>query len=99
MSPQYYNFEGDQVEFTVSFDVAEFNELMKKALADPNFESYLKDKYKSYDGFISYMADNLDEFNSQDGWKKFVQVIMFYAEDYDNEDDIFDFWEKVRENF
>lgn len=98
-SPQYYNFEGDQVEFTVSFDVAEFNDLMNKALADPNFESYLKDRYKSYDGFISYMADNLDEFNSQDGWKKFVQVIMFYAEDYDSEDDIFDFWEKVRENF
>lgn len=95
--PQYYNFATDELEFKVSFDVGEYNELEQKAVADPEFKDYLKNNYKSYDGFISYLADNMDEFYQQDGWKRFVQVIMFYLRD--REEDFRDstdrFWEDI----
>ena len=93
--PQYYNFSTDELEFKVSFDVNEYNKLEDKAVKDPAFKEYLKDRYKSYDGFISYLADNLDEFYQQDGWKRFVQVVMFYLRNEDFESTTDRFWEDI----
>lgn len=97
-SPKYYNFQGDELEFTVDFDVAKFNELAKQAVENPEFKDFLKENYKSYDGFTSFLADNLDEFWQQDGWKRFVQVVMFNLRDEDFEDANERFWEDVYTN-
>ncbi len=96
--PRYYNFSGDELEFKVSFDPKEYLALEKAAVEDPEFKEYLKDNYKSYDGFISYLADNLDEFYQQDGWKRFCQVIMFNLrnEDFDKTNE--DFWTDIYED-
>lgn len=83
--PKYYNYGGDELEFTVTFDPAKYNELEEKTVADPEFKNYLKEHYSSYSGFISYLADNLDEFYQQDGWKRFVQVIMFNLRNEEDE--------------
>ena len=92
--PKYYNFDTDQLEFKVSFDTKEYNDLEDRAVNDPGFKDYLK-KYGSRDGFISYMADNLDEFYQQDGWKRFVQVIMYYLKDEDFDSTNESLWENI----
>lgn len=93
--PQYYNYSTDELEFSVSFDVNEYNKLEDKAVKDPAFGDYLKENYKSYSGFFSYLADNLDEFYQQDGWKRFVQVVMFYLRNEDFESTTDRFWEDI----
>jgi hypothetical protein len=95
--PKYYNFQTDELEFKVSFDIGEYNDLESKTFKDPEFGNFLKENYKSYDGFISYLADNLDEFYQQDGWKRFCQVIMFYLRDRseDIESSTESFWETI----
>ena len=98
-SPQYYNYETDQLEFTVSFDTKEFEEVMNRVVKLPEFNEYLKKNYSSRSGFFSYLADNVEEFWEQDGWKKFVQVIMFYFRD-DSEQEHRDeeFWDDTLQN-
>ena len=97
--PRQYNFSSDELEFTVSFDTKEYLALEENAFNDPEFNDFLRDNYKSYDGFFSYLADNKDEFYQQDGWKRFVQVIMFYLKDKidesEEEETNATFWEDV----
>ena len=62
----------------------EYEALKEKVTSDENFNAYLRNNYKSYDGFISYMADDISEFETQDTWKQLVQVIMFALGDEDN---------------
>lgn len=75
--PKQYNFSGDELEFDLSVNAASYNSLKEKTISNPNFESFLKEKYSSHSGFISTMADNLNDFNSEEQWKQMVQVIMF----------------------
>lgn len=98
--PKYYNFSTDELEFTVTFDVAEYNALEEKTFNDPDFGKFLKDHYSSYDGFFSYLADNKDEFYQQDSWKRFCQVIMFNLRGRDEEiENATDrFWEDIMGN-
>ena len=93
--PSQYNFSSDELEFKVSFDPKEYYALEDKAVKDPAFKDYLRERYKSYDGFVSYLADNLDEFYQQDGWKRFVQVVMFYLRDEDFEETNDRYWEDI----
>ena len=45
-SPKYYNYSGDELEFTVNFNPKEFNSLMDRTVKDPKFEEYLKNMLK-----------------------------------------------------
>lgn len=98
--PKYYNFSTDELEFTVSFDISEYNSLEEATFKDPEFGNFLKENYSDRSGFISYLADNLDEFYQQDGWKRFCQVVMFNLGNI--EDDLEDtnerYWEDVLGN-
>ena len=96
--PREYNFANDELEFTVSFNPEEFNKREEMALNDPEFKDFLKDKYKSYDGFFSYLADDIDDYKDQEGWKKFVQVVMFYLKDEDFEETNTSFWDDIYGN-
>lgn len=79
--PRQYNFSGDELEFDLVANKEEYEALKEKVTSDENFNAYLRDNYKSYDGFISYMADDISEFETQDNWKQLVQVIMFALKD------------------
>lgn len=99
--PTAYNFAIDEMNFDLSFDENKYAELEKATVADPEFAKYLKEHYSSYDGFFSYLADNLDEFYQQDFWKRLVQVIMFNLRNYEDEmraaeDDLW--YEKIRQD-
>ena len=77
--PKAYNYSGDWMYFTVTCKRDEYEELKSKALADNRFVEFLK-KYRSRSGFISAMAADLDEFELQQDWRSFCQVIMFTLE-------------------
>lgn len=95
--PREYNFANDELEFTVSYNPDEYKKLEDKTFNDPAFKDFLKERYSDRSGFFSYLADNLDEFYQQDGWKRFVQVIMFNLRG--REEDFMDttdrFWEDI----
>ena len=82
--PKQYNFSGDELEFDLVVNKEEYEALKEKVTSNENFNAYLRNNYKSYDGFISYMADDISEFETQDTWKQVVQVIMFAIQDEDN---------------
>ena len=56
-SPKYYNFDTDNIELTVEFDKVKLLEFIKKDI--DNFNKFLKDNYTSYDGFLSFTANNV----------------------------------------
>ena len=97
--PKQYNFEGDELEFSLTVDKQAYETLKENALNNPEFATFLKDNYSSRSGFISSMADNIDEFKKQPEWKQMVQVIMFNIPDdkiQENNDHYVDeFLEKV----
>lgn len=75
--PSEYNFSGDELEFTLNCDKGSYESLKERTLQNESFSKFLKDNYSSHSGFISSMADNLDDFETQEEWKQVVQVIMF----------------------
>lgn len=103
--PKAYNFATDEFEFSVSVDDAEYEDLKSRTLseADVAFYNFLRKNYKSYDGFISYMASDAYEFEEQDEWRKFCQIVMFYVSqkqiDHNNENFVMDLWEYMSDNF
>ena len=86
--PKYYKLFSnlnDVLYFDITYNVAEYEALKEKAIKDPEFEQYLKDHYKSYDGFMSFFADNLTAFNQQEEWKQFVSVLSYYLPNDDEQ--------------
>lgn len=60
-SPRFYNYRTDRLVLSVNVDV----ELLKGYAYSSHpieFESYLKENFTSYDGFISFVPNNLSEF-------------------------------------
>ena len=86
--PEYYRAFtnlNDQLFFNVTFDKSEYERLKEETLNDDYFFEYLKDNYSSYDGFISYMATDRDEFNNQEDWRQFVQVVQYNMPEFTEE--------------
>ena len=101
--PSQYNFSGDELEFTLNVSRSSYESLKETTLQDDKFKSFLKQNYSSYDGFVSYMADSIDDFETQDEWKQVVQVIMFNIPEnvieYNNESYINTFIDKLSSNY
>jgi hypothetical protein len=101
--PKEYNYSGDELEFTLSFDKSEYEALKEKTLNNKNFDKFLKDNYASTSNFISNMADNKKDFETQEEWKQVAQVIMFNIPEgtinNNNEAYINDFVDYVSGNF
>lgn len=60
-SPRFYNYRTDRLVLSVDVDV----ELLKGYAYSSHpieFESYLKENFTSYDGFISFVPNNLSDF-------------------------------------
>ena len=101
--PQQYNFGGDELEFTLTCDRGSFETLKEQTVQNSSFASFLKKNYSSRSGFISSMADNIDDFNTQDEWKQVVQVIMFNVPEnviqYNNENFVDKFIDTLGANY
>ena len=57
-SPREYNFGTDTIDFDLTINKTKLKQTIKKLESDPEFHKFLKDKYTSYDGFISFTPNN-----------------------------------------
>ena len=60
-SPQFYNFETDTIIYQVDMPFT-VQDIIDKVKGHPYFESFLKNEFTSYDGFISFVPNNLSDF-------------------------------------
>lgn len=79
-SPRYYNFETDKLVIDIDFNLTNLKLYIKKRKDD--FNQYLKDNFTSYDGFISFIANNYDDFMNDyyysDNREKYLNVMIEY---------------------
>lgn len=91
--PRYYNYETDSLEFTVKYTGNDLGTVIEEYSNNQDFIDFLQN-YKSYDGFISFFADNKEDFVKQDYVKSVSQIIKYNVtkEEYDeaNEDLYYD---------
>ena len=80
-SPKYYNYETDSLIIDIKLNLAK----LKKYCFTTHrvaFNKYLKDNFTSYDGFISYISNNIDDFiadyNQQPNDKELNAMIEYY---------------------
>lgn len=80
-SPKYYNYETDSLIIDIKLNLTK----LKKYCFTTHraaFNKYLKDNFTSYDGFISYISNNIDDFisdyNQQPNDKELNTMIEYY---------------------
>jgi hypothetical protein len=63
ISPLYYNYSTDTIDFDVTFNNKELINYIKSNLDE--FDMYLKENYTSVDGFIYFVPNNYNEWLEQ----------------------------------
>lgn len=71
-SPREYNFKTDNAELLIEFD--DDKVLKHITTHQPEFDKYLKNTFTSYDGFMSFVANN---------WQEFVAEMLETTEAHD----------------
>lgn len=66
-SPREYNFMTDWINFTMEFDNKVVDEIQRNA--NDEFFEFIKNKYKSYDGYICFMPNTKEKFFEELGKK------------------------------
>ncbi len=82
--PQFYNFETDKIDFVVKLSKDLLDKLFAEYQNNSEFIDFLK-RYKSRDGFLSWMADNKNDFIKQcenENWRSLAQILTFNARDF-----------------
>lgn len=73
--PKYYNYESESLNVVITLDKEALNKIFEVE-NDPHFNEWLKQYYSSYDGFISFYADNIENYKSQSEHKKIITCIF-----------------------
>ena len=80
-SPKYYNFETDSLIIDIKLNLRKLKTYCFKTKKEA-FNDYLKRYFTSYDGFISFIANNLNDFiqdyKQQPNTKELNTMIEFY---------------------
>ena len=77
-SPREYNFITDKLKLNVDFNLNDLkNYCFKENRADFNF--YLNKKYSSYSGFVSFIDNNIREFENKYKTEKNNDSWVFYT--------------------
>ncbi len=88
-SPREYNFSHDTVNFDINCEQG-FVKLVEFCTNHPDFSKFLKDHYSSYDGFMSFTANNvgtlLEDVAAEDmtAYGAMVRFILLMDEDFNN---------------
>lgn len=79
-SPRFYNFSTDKLIIDIDFNLTKLKAYINKNKSD--FNQYLKDNFTSCDGFISYIANNYNDFmlDYSEPWnkEKCINVMLEY---------------------
>lgn len=84
--PREYNFATDAIDFSIEVDTDWVASKFAELSSNPNFESFLKERYSSYSGFISFMPNNVKDFDkyadpdNEDYWKMVSAIVTYYVE-------------------
>ena len=97
--PRQYNYGDDEMSFDLTISDEDYNNMYDACINNPEFASFLQKNYHSYDGFISFMADNIEDFETQEDYKKVSQMIMFLLvnDGFNLDNYAYDFYENVDE--
>ena len=105
-SPRFYNFECDELYFDLIVEdqfnnniIDKINNLSTDELI--RFNTYLKDNYSSYDGFVSFTSNNsLDVINNVQNYdeRDISAFLNWYVFDFLNEIDEDDWFQYVNQN-
>ena len=105
-SPKFYNFENDILYFDLIVEdqfnnniIDKINNLSTDELI--RFNTYLKDNYSSYDGFVSFTSNNsLDVINNVQNYdeRDISAFLNWYVFDFLNEIDEDDWLQYVNQN-
>lgn len=78
-SPRYYNYETDCLILDITYDKERIFENVSKHRA--LFDAFVKDHFTSYDGYVSFLTNNPEEFleKARNGEKSYMDVLVeFY---------------------
>ena len=99
-NPKYYNYDVDQLDFTVSVPKSDYETLKNDTLSKEDFEQFLQKTYKSYDGYTSTMPKNIAEFNKAKDWEQFVAILSYYIKPFVHQEEFsMEVLEYIWENF
>lgn len=96
--PSYYNFECDELNFSISIENQWVDEHFEEYKDDPAFLNFIKEKYSSRSGFISFFPSTKDKFieayeSGSDRWKVVCEMITYHIDDEtyrDNSDELYE---------
>ena len=64
-SPKYYNYTTDKIDYKIKTNEKTMQELKKYILNLQGAEQYIFKKFKSYDGFISFLSNDIDYWKTE----------------------------------
>lgn len=77
-SPRYYNYSTDRLEVDMNFDADALKEwVLSDECRREGFDSYLHERYTSYDGFISFVENDIDSF-FEESYEAYADVLLDY---------------------
>lgn len=85
-SPQYYNYWNDEIDVSVEYD---FDKLISFLNTNTEkFSKYIESHNTSYDWFIPFWTNNVEEYISKTEFEPFeiTQIIHFYISEIKDED-------------
>jgi hypothetical protein len=84
--PREYNFSSDAIDFSIEIDTDWVASKFAELSSNPDFVSFIKKRYSSYDGFISFMPNTVEDFETlgdpddSDYWKIVSAIVSYYVE-------------------
>ena len=76
-SPREYNFYTDEMDFTVEIEQEEIDKIFRATVNNKEFFEWAK-RYKSYDGFISYMPHTWNDYMKAIGGHDLERAVAMY---------------------
>lgn len=64
-SPKYYNYTTDKIDYKIKTNEKTMQELKKYILNLQGAEQYIFKRFKSYDGFISFLSNDIDYWKTE----------------------------------
>lgn len=64
-SPKYYNYTTDKIDYIIKTNKQTMQELKKYILDLAGAEQYIFKRFSSYDGFISFLSNNIDYWKTE----------------------------------
>ena len=77
-SPNYYNFDTDRLNSEIDLNLTKLKQFIKANKSD--FNLYLHENFTSYDGFMSFISNNYNDFMIQylDDKNRCINVMLEY---------------------